>query len=98
MIKNIVAVVGLVSAVVLSGAFVAQADVPAASRQGGPVRAALPGSMAAIPKFSCAGKPDGNYPYPGDDTKFYSCAAHHYAYLRDCSQGQHFDANARECH
>ena len=85
MIKNIVTVAGLVSAAVLSGAFIAQADAPAVAGHGAHIRAALPGSMAA--DFSCDGRPEGKYPNPADRTSYYYCVTGHPApYLMQCPE------------
>ena len=96
MIKHIGMVTAFIGAVVLSGASVAQADVPGL---GQPVGAALPRLSAAdpVPWYDCSGKEDGNYPHPSDNTKFMSCVAQHYAYEQNCPSGQHFDPQAREC-
>lgn len=98
MIKNIVAVIVLVGAAVLSGASVAQADGLGAPGLRGQVQAAPADSSAADPVdwYDCSGKSNGNYPHPDDDTKFISCA-NGYAYEQDCPQGQRFDPEAREC-
>ncbi|MFB0619469.1 chitin binding peritrophin-A domain-containing protein [Streptomyces sp. AGS-58] len=96
--KYLLVAAALVGAAVLSGAPVAQAHSPATSElrtHAGAARAAAPAHDPLY--YSCAGKPDGNYPYPGDDTKMISCVNQIHAYVRDCPQGLHFDPEYGEC-
>ncbi|MFF7890303.1 carbohydrate-binding module family 14 protein [Streptomyces sp. NPDC007896] len=82
----------------MSGTSVAQAHAPAAS---GPREHAVAARAASpaddIPPDFCRGRADGNYPYPGDDTKMISCVAQQYIYVRHCFEGLHFDPEYSEC-
>ena len=101
MIKNVVAVIALVGAAVLSGGSLAQAEglgAPGLYGQVGAAPAGLsdPGDRE-VDWYDCSDKDDGNYAHPTDNTKFMSCVARRHAYERNCPQGQHFDPDAREC-
>ncbi|XP_069115366.1 peritrophin-1-like [Argopecten irradians] len=46
--------------------------------------------------FSCVGRPDGNYAYPGDCTKFYMCS-NQIKWAMDCPAPTHFNPTLKVC-
>ncbi|CAL8133849.1 unnamed protein product [Orchesella dallaii] len=49
------------------------------------------------PIFDCSGLEDGNYPHPEECTKFVSCVAGKYLYIRDCPADLHYDPRSDRC-